>query len=158
MSDVMAVMTEGIVDSVADLQHNSTLHLQDISSSLMQCIEASQLYWSGGLIPGFHILQGRHYVIESEIDSFAGRDAVMDVLTDYENHSSVFSSIQSSQVIDRTENEADVLQVIVAWCLLARRMAAWYGSNETAAARLLAGRLLECSVDVRPLQNDCADA
>ena len=150
----MAVMSEGI----GDLQHVSTLHLQDISSSLMQCIEASQLYWSAGLIPGFHLLQGRHYVIESEIDSFAGRDAVMDVLTDYENHSSVFSSIQSSQVIDRTENEADVLQVIVACYLLALRMTAWYGSDETVAERLLAGRPLECSVDVRPLQNNCADA
>lgn len=50
-------------------------------------------------------------MIESEIDSFAGREVVMDVLTDYDNHSSVFSSIQTSQVIDRSENEADVLQV-----------------------------------------------
>ena len=63
--------------------------------------------------PALRSLQGRHYVIESEIDSFAGRDVVMDVLTDYDNHSSVFSSIQSSQVIDRSENEADVLQVLL---------------------------------------------
>ena len=58
------------------------------------------------------LLQGRHYVIESEIDSSADRDAVMDVLTDYPNHSSVFSSIQSSRVVARNDHEAEVLQVL----------------------------------------------
>lgn len=59
-----------------------------------------------------NLLQGRHYVIESEIDSSADRDAVMDVLTDYPNHSSVFSSIQSSRVVARNDHEAEVLQVL----------------------------------------------
>lgn len=35
----------------------------------------------------------------------------MDVLTDYPNHASVFSSIQSSRVIARNKHQAEVLQV-----------------------------------------------
>lgn len=58
-----------------------------------------------------HVLQGRTYTIESEIDSFAKREAVLDVLTDYPNHSEVFSSIVSSQVVARRDSEAEVLQV-----------------------------------------------
>lgn len=57
------------------------------------------------------LLQGRHYIIESKIDSSADRDAVMDVLTDYPNHSAVFSSIQTSKVVARDEHTAEVLQV-----------------------------------------------
>ena len=57
------------------------------------------------------MLQGRTYTIESEIDSSARKEAVLDVLTDYPSHSQVFSSIRSSKVVARRENEADVLQV-----------------------------------------------
>lgn len=57
------------------------------------------------------MLQGRTYKIESKINSCARKEAVLDVLTDYPNHSEVFSSIQSSQVVARSHNEAEVLQV-----------------------------------------------
>ena len=56
-------------------------------------------------------MQGRTYTIESKIDSFAKKEAVLDVLTDYPNHSEIFSSISSSQVIARRDHEAEVLQV-----------------------------------------------
>lgn len=54
--------------------------------------------------------KGRTYTIESKIDSFAKKEAVLDVLTDYPNHSEIFSSISSSQVIARRDHEAEVLQ------------------------------------------------
>jgi len=56
-------------------------------------------------------LQGRTYKIESNIDSSARKEVVLDVLTDYPNHSEVFSSINSSRVVARREHEAEVLQV-----------------------------------------------
>lgn len=56
-------------------------------------------------------LQGRTYKIESNIDSSARKEVVLDVLTDYPNHSEVFSSINSSRVVVRREHEAEVLQV-----------------------------------------------
>lgn len=55
--------------------------------------------------------QGRTYTIESNIDSTARKEAVLDVLTDYSSHPDVFSSIHSSRVVTRDENEAHVLQV-----------------------------------------------
>ena len=58
-----------------------------------------------------HTLQGRTYKIESKIDSSARKEVVLDVLTDYPNHSEVFSSIHSSRVVVRREHEAEVLQV-----------------------------------------------
>ncbi|KAL0032262.1 hypothetical protein WJX79_001371 [Trebouxia sp. C0005] len=54
--------------------------------------------------------KGRTYKIESKIDSSARREVVFDVLTDYPNHSEVFSSINSSRVVVRREHEAEVLQ------------------------------------------------
>ena len=62
-----------------------------------------QQYWSS--------LQGRTYTIESNIDSSAKGETVLDVLTDYSSHPEVFSSIHSSRVVTRDENEAHVLQV-----------------------------------------------
>ncbi|KAL3157099.1 hypothetical protein ABBQ38_001345 [Trebouxia sp. C0009 RCD-2024] len=54
--------------------------------------------------------KGRTYTIESNIDSTAKKEAVLDVLTDYPSHPDVFSSIHSSRVVTRDQNEAHVLQ------------------------------------------------
>ena len=57
-------------------------------------------------------MQGRTYTIESKINCFAKKDTVLDVLTDYPSHPSIFSSIVSSEVIARRQDESDVLQVM----------------------------------------------
>ena len=59
--------------------------------------------------------QGRTYTIESNIDSSAEGETVLDVLTDYPSHPEVFSSIHSSRVVTRDENEAHILQVSRLW-------------------------------------------
>lgn len=64
----------------------------------------------GGMHAVMTFRKGRTYKIESKINSCARKEAVLDVLTDYPSHSEVFSSIQSSQVVARSHNEADILQ------------------------------------------------
>lgn len=67
-------------------------------------------YGDNGMHAVMTYRKGRTYKIESNIDSSARKEVVLDVLTDYPNHSEVFSSINSSRVVSRREHEAEVLQ------------------------------------------------
>ena len=95
LPDTTAVLLMGLV------QHHSLARIEACTPVIMR--HQMQLYQS--------YLQGRTYTIESNIDSSAKKETVLDVLTDYPSHPEVFSSIHSSRVITRDENEAHVLQV-----------------------------------------------